>query len=123
MLFRRIFQTTFPDISLRVPKIVSKACDSWKLIQIFPLIFVNRIKDDENVVWTMVLLLKKITELICSQVIYVEQTFYLDLLVEEYLFLRAKHFPDELLRPKHHYLSHYGDLTRKFGPLIIMINK
>lgn len=117
-LFRRIFQTTFPEISIRVPKIVSKACDSWKLIQIFPLAFINHIKDDEDVVWMMVLLLKKITELVCSQVIYVEQTFYLDLLVEEYLYLRAKHFPDELLRPKHHYLSHYGDLTRKFGPLI-----
>lgn len=89
ILFRKIFQTTFSEISLKVPKIVSKACDSWKLIQISPLVFVNHIKDDENVVWKLVLMLKKITELICSQVIFVEQTFYLDLLVEEYLCLRS----------------------------------
>lgn len=60
----------------------------------------NSIKDDKDVVWKMVLLHKTITELVCSQVIYIEQSFNLDLLVEEYLFLRAKHFPDQLFRPK-----------------------
>lgn len=117
ILFRQIFRTTFPEINLRVPKIVSKACDAWKLLQILPLVFIDHILDENDEVWKMLLLLKKITEITCAQVIFFEQTFYLDFLVEEYLGLRFKTF-DTLLRPKHHFLLHYGELTRKFGPLI-----
>lgn len=27
-------------------------------------------------------------------------------------------FPDFKLRPKHHYIEHYPDLVRRFGPLV-----
>jgi hypothetical protein len=38
--------------------------------------------------------------------------------VEEYLDLRFRTFPDQTLKPKHHYLLHYADLVLQFGPLI-----
>uniref|UniRef100_A0A672HZP7 Uncharacterized protein n=1 Tax=Salarias fasciatus TaxID=181472 RepID=A0A672HZP7_SALFA len=39
-------------------------------------------------------------------------------LIEEYLQNRSESFPLQPLKPKHHYLSHYPDLTIHFGPLI-----
>lgn len=33
---------------------------------------------------------------------------------------RKEMFPDKPLKPKHHYLSHYPDLTIRFGPLICL---
>lgn len=39
-------------------------------------------------------------------------------LIELYVELRQELFPRIPLRPKHHYLLHYADLTLQFGPLI-----
>lgn len=39
-------------------------------------------------------------------------------LIEEYVEMRQQLFPHANLRPKHHYLLHYADLTLQFGPLI-----
>lgn len=46
------------------------------------------------------------------------QVAYMKVLIEEYLETRHILFPLTRMRPKHHYLLHYADLTLQFGPLI-----
>lgn len=43
---------------------------------------------------------------------------YMKVLIEEYVEMRQELFPHVKLRPKHHYLLHYADLSLQFGPLI-----
>lgn len=47
-----------------------------------------------------------------------EQVSYLALLVPHYLYERKRLFPTVPLRPKHHYLFHYPELIKQFGPLV-----
>lgn len=49
--------------------------------------------------------------------ISVGQVAHLGTLLREYVSLRSKLFPNEKLRPKHHFILHYHDLILKFGPL------
>lgn len=71
-----------------------------------------------NDVWQLVLQLRQIVELICAPKISTGQIAYLKVLIEEYLLTRKEHFAYQPLKQKHHYLSHYPDLTIRFGPLI-----
>lgn len=43
---------------------------------------------------------------------------YLRVLIDEYLLCRIQTFPDNSLKPKHLYISHYPELIIQFGPLI-----
>lgn len=56
--------------------------------------------------------------MICATKIHHDQVAYMKCLTEEYVHLRATLFPDAPLKPKHHFLLHYPELTLKFGPLI-----
>lgn len=46
------------------------------------------------------------------------QIAYMRVLIEEYVEMKQEFFPCVNLRPKHHYLLHYADLSLQFGPLI-----
>ena len=46
------------------------------------------------------------------------QIAYLRVLIDEYLHCRMQTFPDNPLKPKHHYVSHYPELIIQFGTLI-----
>ncbi len=54
----------------------------------------------------------------CAPTLSESQVAYMKVLIEEYLEMRHLLFPLTWLRPKHHYLLHYADLTLQFGPLI-----
>jgi hypothetical protein len=94
------------------------AVQNWCLLRILVLLIGDRIKDPENEVWQLYLLLKKVVELVCSKSIAHSQIAYLHVHVEDYLDRRLSAFPNVRLRPKHHYLMHYADFTLKFGPLM-----
>ena len=42
----------------------------------------------------------------------------METLIDDYVERRRVLFPNIRLRPRHHYLTHYGFLTMQFGPLI-----
>lgn len=65
----------------------------------------------------MILLLKNICELIRAKSISLGQIAVLKMMIHDYLNLRLANFPNERLRPKHHYLTHYPSMILKFGPL------
>lgn len=99
-------------------KLSGQAVQNWCFIRLFPLFVLGKVKDFKDKVWLLILKLRQITELICAPRISKRQIGMLLILIEEYLYDRAQNFPDQALKPKHHFLCHYPSLMIKFGPLI-----
>ena len=106
------------EVTPNAHKLGGHAVQNWCLLRLFPLIIGDKIPDLNDLVWQMVILLIRVTALICAPKISHGQVACMKLLTHEYLFSRMTVFPDNKLKPKHHYLSHYPSLTMQFGPLM-----
>ena len=82
-----------------------------------PLLIYDMVNPSDEVYHTL-LLLRVLVEYVVSPALSSGQIANMGILIEDYVHRRRSLFPDVKLRPKHHYLSHYRMLTRKFGPLI-----
>jgi hypothetical protein len=71
-------------------------------------------------VYQCLLLLRSVVELVMSPSISVGQVAQMKVMIEDYLHRRKSLFPDVPLRPKHHFMTHYAQLTSQFGPLVKM---
>lgn len=99
-------------------KLGGHAAQNRWLLRFLPVVMHDRIIDSDCPVWQMVLLLRELVELVCAPTLSKSQIAYMRVLIEEYIEKRQELFPHVTLRPKHHYLLHYADLTLQFGPLI-----
>lgn len=99
-------------------KLGGSAVQNWTFLRMLPLIIEQWIQDTGDASWQLLLLLREVTELICAPQISATQVTLMDQLILDYLQKRMTCFPDVNLRPKHHFLRHYGQLTLQFGPLI-----
>ncbi len=107
------------DVTPGTGKLSGHAVQNWCLLRLLPLLIGEKISNPtENEVWQLLLQLRQITELICAPSINVGQIAYLSVLIEEYIDTRKMTFPTHPLKPKHHYMCHYPELTDRFGPLI-----
>lgn len=92
-------------------KLGGHAAQNRWLLRFLPILLHDKIKDADNAVWKLILLLRELVEFVCAPRLSDSQVAYMKVLIEEL-------FPHVSLRPKHHYLLHYADLTLQFGPLI-----
>ncbi|KAF7640992.1 hypothetical protein LDENG_00001030, partial [Lucifuga dentata] len=107
------------DVNSGTEKLSGHAVQNWTLLRLLPVLIGDKIHSPlENEVWQLILQLRQIVELICAPAITTDQTAYLKVLIDEYIVSRKETFPSHPLKPKHHYLLHYPDLTMCFGPLI-----
>lgn len=106
-------------VSIKHKKLGGHAVQNWNCIRFFPVIFFDYMTP-ETECKKLIILLHKITELICAQKISVNQVYCMQELIIEYLEKRFEEFPDIPLRAKHHFILHYPAMTLKFGPLIRM---
>lgn len=60
---------------------------------------------------------KDIVDLAMSPIHTEESICYLESLISEYRSRFLEAFPQQKLRPKHHFLEHYPQLIREFGPV------
>ncbi|XP_058448961.1 uncharacterized protein LOC131428918 [Malaya genurostris] len=104
-------------LNFKKKAISSKAIDVWHLIRIVPFIFLKIPYLYKSKLFQLVLLLKKITDLITAPTISPQQIGSLKLCIEHYLENRSSMF-NSPLKPKHHYLWHYPHLILQFGPLL-----
>lgn len=111
--------STVPHINIKNIKTGGQAAETRRLLQIIPLALINKI-DYNDKVWKLLLMLRKAVELVCAPKLSISQTVLIDMYFNEYLNMRQECFPDISLRPKHHFITHYGEQTRQFGPLIRM---
>lgn len=113
-----------PDAPLPVPlnfaarKIVGgNAHENWALLRLFPLIVGETIPQSEPT-WLVLLNLKDIVELILSSVHTDSTTCFLDSKFSEHRHRYLEAFPQERLILKHHFLEHFPQLIKAFGPLV-----
>lgn len=86
---------------------------------ILPFAFVDDVNNEkkDNDLWEMMLCLRRIMLILLSFKITVSQIKILNNLIIEYIYLRQKLFPEEPMKPKHHYLLHYPYLIKIFRPI------
>ena len=99
-------------------KLGGQAIQNWNFIRLLPIIMHDRICNTDDPYWHMFLLLRDIIELLCAPTITEADIAYLSTLIDEYLEERKQNFPDDRMKPKHHYFKHYPRLILEFGPLI-----
>lgn len=104
-----------PLLSKKAERLSGSATENLRLLIILPFATLDFVDDDPC--WKLIKLLNDISALILSVKLSLNQLAYLKYLIEEYMELRVQMFPNDKLRPKHHYLTHYPYLIRKFGPL------
>ena len=92
------------------------AHENWHLLRFLPFIIGPKIPHDEPA-WQILMILKDIVELAVSPTHSEESIGYLDCKISEHRLLFQALFPDEKLLPKHHFLEHYPEKIREFGPL------
>lgn len=89
------------------------------MLRFLPLIIGSKIPEGEPA-WEVLLVLKDIAELVVSHVHTEESICYLDSKISEHRHRFLQVFPHEKLIPKHHYLEHYPQLIRAYGPLVLL---
>jgi len=94
------------------------AHENWCLLRLLPLIVGKCVPDDEPA-WKVILDLKDIAELIVAPVHSRESVAYLECKISEHRSRYQELFPDKRLLPKHHFLEHYPEMIKCFGPLAI----
>lgn len=67
--------------------------------------------------WGILLLLKDILEMAVAFKFTEDSLDFLDAKIAEHRHLLLTVFPHFKLRPKHHYIEHYPQLIRMYGPL------
>lgn len=90
--------------------------ETWALIRLLPLIIGHKVPEGDNA-WNILMLLKDIVQLAVATKHTEELINFLDCKVSEHRQLLQNTFPDFRLRPKNHYIEHYPELIKAFGPL------
>ena len=92
------------------------AHENWCLLRLLPLIIGLKVPEQEPV-WQMLMTLKDIVDFVMSPVHTEESICYLDSIISDHRSRFLDVFPQHKLIPKHHFLEHYPQLIREFGPL------
>jgi len=97
--------------------VIMSASEMLCLLRYFALIIGDLVPRDTEV-WRLYILLRKIVDLYCARQIQPECSVLLNSLVAEhnslYLIIFKSH-----LKPKYHFMTHYGQLLLKNGPIIL----
>lgn len=87
-------------------KLNGSASQIWALLRFLPVIIANKVNTSDPV-WNLILQLRDITEYTTAPKLSPGQVICMKSLIDEYLEDRKTIFPNENLKPKHHFLHHY----------------
>lgn len=93
------------------------AHENAALIRLLPFL-VGNVVPEGDAAWSVLMELKDIVELVLSPTFTEETIQYLQCKIRDHKEILLEVFPDFKLRPKHHYIDHYPELIRCFGPLV-----
>jgi len=108
-----------PDNFAASGTIGGNATENWTLLRLLPLLIGSKVPRDDRT-WDWLMDLKDIVELCFSPVISEHGLDYLASKLTDYKHAFKCLFPDTNFKPKHHFVEHYPDLIRQFGPLCNM---
>ncbi|KAJ1519026.1 hypothetical protein ONE63_011370 [Megalurothrips usitatus] len=103
-------------------KLGGHAVQNWTLLRLFPFIIGDKVTDYEEPGWKLYLLLKELCEYFCAPALHKTDIPYLkDVLLPAYFETRSVLDQDKYrLKPKHHFMAHYPELTLKYGLLLYL---
>lgn len=93
------------------------ATENRTLLRLLPLLIGEKIPVDDPA-WEMLLLLKRIVEICFAPVVHESEISFLDCQIHDHLTLFHHTFPNSKILPKHHFVQHYPEMIKKFGPLV-----
>ena len=108
-----------PKKYLSSRSIGGNAHENWTLIRLLPFIIGSKVPNGDPA-WELLMNLKDIVELCVASVHTEESIAYLDFKISEHRQQFLQLFPDTNLLPKHHYVEHYPQLIRCYGPLVFL---
>jgi len=92
------------------------ASENWTLLRLLPLIVGHKVPADD-LVWQLIMDLKDIVELCFAPIISEHCIGYLAMKISDHKLTYRQLFADKKFKPKHHFVEHYPDLIREYGPL------
>lgn len=95
------------------------AHENWSLLRLLPLMIGFKVPESEPA-WHLLMDLKDIVELVVSPFHTDDTIRFLDTKISEHRHRYLQVFPEARVLPKHHYLEHYPQLIKAFGPLVAM---
>lgn len=93
--------------------------ENWCLLRLLPFIIGFKVPENEPA-WCLLMDLKDIVELVVSPCHTDDTIRYLDIKISEHRHRYKQVFPEVKLLPKHHFLEHYPELIKAFGPLVAL---
>jgi len=87
------------------------------LLRFLPLLVGDRVPHGDRV-WECLMCLREIILYVYAEAISEHEIIILENLIREHRHIFHVAFPGKLTKPKHHYLEHYPQLIREFGPLV-----
>jgi len=122
----KTFAYTFSDKTNRpqpIPKafatkrtIGGNGHENWTLLRLLPLLIGDDIPEGDSS-WEILMLLKDIVELAVASKHTEESIDFLRSKIKEHRELLQSTFPGFTLKPKHHFVEHYPQMIKAFGPL------
>lgn len=93
------------------------AHENWSLLRLLPFLIGPKIPEHDPA-WQILLDLKQIVELAVAPIHNSKSIAYLESKISDHRQRYKEVFPNKRLLPKHHYIEHYPQLIRLFGPLV-----
>ena len=91
--------------------------ENCTLLRLLPLMVGSKVPEGDDA-WSILMDLKDIVQLVLSPSFTEESIQYMQTKISDHRQGLQVVFPDFKLRPKHHYVEHYPELTKRFGPLV-----
>ena len=91
--------------------------ENWSLLRFLPF-FVGSLVPEDEPAWLVLMVLKDIVELVVAPVHSDASLAFLESKITEHRQRYIELFPDKRLLPKHHFLEHYPQMIKLFGPLV-----
>jgi len=107
---------SIPCNAVRRSSVGGNATENRTLVRLFPIIFGNYVPSND-LCWELMLLLKDIVEIAFAPALHESDLSYFQSKIDCHISLFSDVFPEVSLKPKHHFVGHYAELTKQYGPL------
>nr|XP_023651070.1 uncharacterized protein LOC111835233 isoform X1 [Paramormyrops kingsleyae]XP_023651071.1 uncharacterized protein LOC111835233 isoform X1 [Paramormyrops kingsleyae] len=111
-------QSVAPNFASK-KNIGGNAHENWCLLRLLSLMVGDKIPEDDKA-WQLIMTLKDVVDLALSPAFSDASLGFLDSKISEHRYRFLELFPQEKLLPKHHFLEHYPQAIRDFGPLVAL---
>lgn len=106
-----------PKASFEKGTVGGNGHENWTLLRLLPFMIGRKIPEQEPS-WEILMDLKEILDIVVSSELSEDALCYLSGKLLEHRKLLTSTFPEFRLRPKHHFIDHYPQLIRCYGPLV-----